>query len=266
MNLANINTCFKILCSYIEKIAIIIVGLFLLLYLIISFIKKLTKNTTKAEDIEKVEDFLIDKGKKVCELAHPISTVKYILEKFEEKKQKIFLQEVLYGLKNVDIKTLNRHKSLQRLYKSVQVIAKAMTQDKLNRFKNLTINGIINQNSLSDDNYDLFVRLTDTLVDMEYIYLYTFAKHIPIEISRDNTESTRAALNDRKKKAERELQEQYGISDSNLNFIRNSLAGYGLVNLAAAFSGLAFNGLSDIAYKYIDFVQGNQQNSNELGA
>ena len=140
-----------------------------------------------------------------------------------------------------------------------------MTHDKLNRFTNLTITGIINQNSFSDDNYDLFVRLTDTLVDMEYVYLYTFAQYIPIAISRDNTESTRTALKDGKRRAEQALQEQYQISDSNLSFIRYSLAGYGLVNLTAAVCGLAFNGLSDIAYEYIKFVQENQQNADDLG-
>ncbi len=213
--------------------------------------------------------YLIDSGKNAADIVdfveNPLGLCKKALETIEEHNRDRFIQEVLDGLKDVDTKSLDAEKSLQRLYKSVQVIAKAMTQDKLNRFKNLTINGIINQNSLSDDNYDLFVRLTDTLVDMEYVYLYTFAKYIPIAISRDNTESTRTALNDGKRRAEQELQEQYQISDSNLSFIRYSLAGYGLVNLTAAVCGLAFNGLSDIAYEYIKFVQENQQNADDLG-
>ena len=209
-----------------------------------------------------VAQYLIDSGKNAADIVdfveNPLALCKKALETIEEHNRDRFIQEVLDGLKDVDTTSLDAEKSLQRLYKSSQVISKAMTQDKINRFKNLTINGIISQNSLSDDNYDLFVRLTDTLVDMEYVYLYTFAKYIPITISKDDTVSTRNIFNNGKRNVERELQEQYGMSDSNLNFIRNSLAGYGLVNLAAAFGGLAFNGLSDIAYKYIDFVQGNQ--------
>lgn len=202
-----------------------------------------------------VAQYLIDSGKNIVDCVTPLGLCKKALETIEEHNRDRFIQEVLDGLKDVDTTSLDAEKSLKRLYKSSQVISKAMTQDKINRFKNLTINGIINQNSLSDDNYDLFVRLTDTLVDIEYIYLYTLVKF---------ERSKKTALDHTEKKVIDELKEKYGISCSKLDFIRNSLAGYGLVNLGPAIGGQAFKDLAFIAYEYIDFVQGNQQNSNEL--
>lgn len=145
---------------------------------------------------------------------------------------------------------------MARLYKSSQVISKALTQDKINRFKTLTINGILEQNSLSDDDYDLFVRLTDMLTDLEFLYLDIFTKHIPRDLSANDTSDTRTQFKDATKRALQELK-ALSITDEKLDFTRNSLAGYGLIKLAAAFGGLAFNGLSDIAYDYVEFIKGN---------
>lgn len=208
--------------------------------------------------LDSIAQFTIDKGCDYIDMLNPLDLCKLGLKKIEEHNRDRFIQEVLDGLKEVDTESLNAEKSLHRLYKSLQVISKATTQDKINRFKALTINGILEQNSITDDDYDLFVRLTDTLTDLEFLYLYTFAKHISRELSADDTEDTETQFEDATKRATQELR-KLSITDEKLSFIRNSLAGFGLIKMAAAFGGLAFNGLSDIAYNYIEFIQNDKE-------
>ena len=99
-----------------------------------------------------VAQYLIDNGKNIVDCANPLGLCKKALETIEGHNRDRFIQEVLDGLKDVDAQSLDVVKSLQLLYKSSQVISKAMTKDKLNRFKNLTINGIIN-NMMNLENY-----------------------------------------------------------------------------------------------------------------
>ena len=63
------------------------------------------------------------------------------------------------NLVNIDIQSLDAIRSLKRLYKSLQVISKATTQEKIDRFIELTVNGIIAQEQLSDEDYELFVNI-----------------------------------------------------------------------------------------------------------
>ncbi|OLA95029.1 MAG: hypothetical protein BHW64_00825 [Candidatus Melainabacteria bacterium LEY3_CP_29_8] len=208
--------------------------------------------------LNSIAQFAIDKGCDYVDMSNPLSFCKLGLKKLEEHNRDRFIENVLAGIATVDTESLDAEKSLQRLYKSLQVISKATTQDKINRFKTLTINGILEQNSLTDSDYELFVRLTDTLTDLEFTYLYTFAKHISRELSANNTEDTKTQFNDATKRALQELK-HLSITDGKLSFIRSSLAGYGLIKMAAAFGGLAFNGLSDIAYDYIEFIQNDKK-------
>ena len=203
-----------------------------------------------------VTQYLINSGITVVDCSNPFGLCKKALETIEDRNKDRFIQKVLDGIATVDTESLEAEKSLARLYKSSQVISKALTQDKINRFKTLTINGILEQNSLSDDDYDLFVRLTDMLTDLEFLYLDIFTKHIPRDLSANDTSDTRTQFEDATKRALQELK-ALSITDEKLDFTRNSLAGYGLIKLAAAFGGLAFNGLSDIAYDYVEFIKGN---------
>lgn len=207
--------------------------------------------------IDTVTQYLIDKGADIVDISSPLGACKLALEKIEEHNRDSFIEQVIQGLSKVDIESLDAVKSLQRLYKSLQVISKATTQDKINRFKNLTINGICQQEMLSDVDYDLFVRLTDTLTDAEFMYLAIITKYIPRGLSKKDEESTRTQFNDATKRALSEIKQVLSIDDEKLHFIRNSLSGFGLIKLAAAFGGLAFNGMSDIAYDYIEFIQDN---------
>ena len=125
-----------------------------------------------------VTQYLINSGITVVDCSNPFGLCKKALETIEDRNKDRFIQKVLDGIATVDTESLEAEKSLARLYKSSQVISKALTQDKINRFKTLTINGILEQNSLSDDDYDLFVRLTDMLTDLEFLYLDIFTKHI----------------------------------------------------------------------------------------
>lgn len=133
--------------------------------------------------------FLIDNGKKAVDLANPLSACKLALETLEEHNKDRFIEDVLKGLRNVDTESLKAEKSLERLYKSLQVIAKATTQDKINRFKKLTINGIIYQNSTSDNDYELYLSLVDNLNDMEILVL-KYLLDITIPTGKDNSIET----------------------------------------------------------------------------
>lgn len=123
--------------------------------------------------------FLIDKGKNIVDLINPLTACKLALETIEEHNKNRHIAEVLEGLKYVDTESLKAEKSLERLHKSLQVIAKATTQDKINRFKQLTINGIIYQDEISDNDYELYLNIIDNLTDNEFLILSIINKIYP---------------------------------------------------------------------------------------
>ena len=104
-------------------------------------------------------------------VSQPLELCKSALDYIETRNEDRFIQEVLIGLAEANFENLKIHKSLARLYKSIQVISKVTTEEKLLRFKKLTINGIIYQEVLSDNDYELYVNIIDELTDMEFIIL-----------------------------------------------------------------------------------------------
>ncbi len=199
--------------------------------------------------IDSLEQFLIDKGSALVDISNPLSACKLALNKFEEHNRDRFIEQVLQGLKNADTESLKADKSLQRLYKSIQVVSKATTQEKLNRFKSLTTNGIVKQNSLSDEDYDLFLRITDELTDTEFLYLYYLVKTVPQNITDDNQFSAYC------KEAREKFKNELNCSNDLILFVLNSLIGRGLLDTAPTFGGRALKSISNIAYSYIQFIE-----------
>lgn len=195
-----------------------------------------------------VAQYLIDNGKNIVDYATPLGLCKKALETIEEHNRDRFIQEVLDGLKDVDTTSLDAEKSLKRLYKSVQVIAKAMTQDKLNRFKNLTINGIINQNNLSDNDYETYLNIVDKLTDDEFIYLYNLVKTIPQKSYQ--YDEFRELYNF----AITKLKKDFNFNDDKILYIRNSLVGHGLLDYVLTYGGNQIGKITDIAYLFIKYV------------
>ena len=129
------------------------------------------KDVIRETKIDKFTQFLIDSGKFVVDVSSPLGACKRALEQVEQRNEDQFIENVLNDVNKADIESLDAVSSLKRLYRVIQVINKATTQDKINRFKQLTVNGIINQESISDDNYELFVNIIDDLTDLEFIIL-----------------------------------------------------------------------------------------------
>ena len=190
-------------------------------------------------------------------MTNPLSLCKLGLKKVEEHNRDRFIQEVLTGLKSVDTESLQAEKSLHRLYKSLQVISKATTQDKINRFKSLTINSILEQNSLTDEDYELYIRITDELTDSEFIYLYKLTKGISKDINE--YDKFRTLYNNIKD----DLKNELGFSDDKILCIRNSLVGRGLLDYVLTYGGNEIGRITDTAYSYIKYVEGNVNNDYE---
>ena len=109
--------------------------------------------------VDSITEYLLDSGKNISNLSSPTTILKAALEKIENENEEIFINSVLSNLVNIDIQSLDAIRSLKRLYKSLQVISKATTQEKIDRFIELTVNGIIAQEQLSDEDYELFVNI-----------------------------------------------------------------------------------------------------------
>ncbi len=131
----------------------------------------MSNDCVRITSTDKFTQFLIDSGKFVVDVSSPLGACKRALEQVEQRNEDRFIESVLNDVNAADIESLDAVKSLKRLYKVIQVVNKAITQDKINRFKTLTVNGIINQESLSDDNFELFVNIIDELTDTEYSLL-----------------------------------------------------------------------------------------------
>ncbi|OLA94675.1 MAG: hypothetical protein BHW64_02735 [Candidatus Melainabacteria bacterium LEY3_CP_29_8] len=129
------------------------------------------------------------------------------------------------------------------------MISKATTQDKINRIQALTINGILEQNDLTDEDYELYVRITDELTDAEFIYLYKLIKGIPqgayeYKDFRPMYETVK-----------QQIQEECGYSDDKILYIRNSLVGCGLLDYVLTYGGNAVGSITDTAYSYIKYIE-----------
>ena len=130
-----------------------------------------------------IENFIIEAGVNLP--ASPVDVWKLGFQIIKDKKDENFLNDVLNGVKNVTVENIKAEKSLERLYKSLQVIAKATTNEKIERFKRFTINGMIYQNEISDNDYELYLNILDNLTDKEFIILSIINKIHPTILVND---------------------------------------------------------------------------------
>ena len=160
-------------------------------------------NPIRKTFIDSITEYLIDSGKNIAIISSPTAMLKTALEKIENKNEDNFINSVLTNLVDIDIQSLDAVRSLKRLYKSLQVISKATTQEKIDRFIELTVNGIIAQEQLSDEDYELFVNIVDELTDQEFLILHTInefelphiGKPINEPLSRQLSEELLSSLN-----------------------------------------------------------------------
>jgi len=125
---------------------------------------------------DSITEFLISNGRGLVACMNPLDLCKEALTYIETRNEDNFINEVLNETKKIDTQSLDAVKSLERLYKSVQVIAKATTNDKIERFKKLTVNGICYPDRISDSDYELYVNIIDELSDTEFLILYKINK------------------------------------------------------------------------------------------
>ncbi len=141
------------------------------------------KEAIRETKIDKFTQVLIDSGEFVVDVSSPLGACKRALEQVEQRNEDRFIENVLNDVNAADIESLDAVKSLKRLYRVIQVINKAITQDKINRFKTLTVNGIINQDKIDDSQFELFVNIIDELTDIEFVILDEINK---LEIASKN--------------------------------------------------------------------------------
>ena len=121
--------------------------------------------------IDKFTQLLIDSGKFVISIQTPLLACKKALEQIELCNENRFIEMVLNDINSADVKSLDAVKSLKRLHRSLQAIHKVITQEKIGRFNTLTVNGMLNQKSISDDDFELFINIIDELTDTEFFLL-----------------------------------------------------------------------------------------------
>lgn len=160
------------------------------------------QNRIRKTSIDAIEENLIDVGKNITNLSSLSAAAKSALEKAEKYNEDRFINLVLNGNK-IDLQSLDAVRNIKRLYKSLQVVSKAITQEKIDRFVKLTVNGIIAQEQLSDEDYELFVNIVDELTDQEFLILHTInefelshiGKPINEPLSRQLSEELLSSLN-----------------------------------------------------------------------
>ena len=220
------------------------------------------KNTNKTFK-DSITQFLIDTGKITVTVGGDFgvipfaSTAKMAFEYVEEHATNNLIEEVLNGLKDVNVSGLEPYKMVIRLYKTNQVIAKAITNDKIQRFKNLTINGIIFQKELSDNDYETFVELTDRLTDEEFLFLSVLTQRIP-----QNSYNEYKEFRQMYEKFLEEFMSCYSFDKDKILYIRNSLVGKGLLDFVMTYGGLELGHIVDISYKYVNFVENSNGGTN----
>lgn len=160
------------------------------------------QNRIRKTSIDAIEENLIDVGKNITNLSSLSAAAKSALEKAEKYNEDRFINLVLNGNK-IDLQSLDAVRNIKRLYKSIQVVSKAITQEKIDRFVKLTANGIMAQDQISDEDYELFVNIVDELTDQEFLILHTINEfelpHVdkPINepLSRQLSEELLSSLN-----------------------------------------------------------------------
>ncbi|MDP4182364.1 MAG: hypothetical protein Q8942_14900 [Bacillota bacterium] len=236
-------------------------------------------NLVKTKFGQAIENFIIEAGLQVPN--SPITALKLALQKWKDKKDEQFIVEIIDGLKRIDLKDIQAEKSFNKIYKTLQVIAKATTQEKINRFKKLTINGIVYQNEITENEYELYLHILDNLTDKEFIILSIIHQIHSIilicnhedeycgfkeEINGSNFERVINYLKDNKQqiwiKRDRLLnllRELTGLNKELENYIY-ILHSKGLVDLALLVNGhMGFEKISLVGQKFMEFLNKDEQ-------
>jgi|GEM_PF-1609947 len=208
----------------------------------------------------------------------PVDACKKALHSIKEKKKDKFLNDILQDLIKIDASDLLAEKSIERLYKSLQVIAKVTTEEKINRFKKLTINGIIYQNETTENEYELYLNILDSITEYEFIILSILNDFYPtILITGRKDESCgfldeinysnyKKIINEFKTKKvqvnilEKELidilKEATKLKSDEISDYKRLLNSKGLVELDIVFGGdyYKFKSISTIGQKFMEFI------------
>lgn len=227
----------------------------------------MSNNLIRETAMDKIIQVSIDLGKISSEIGanidpvsgiiNPLGLCKIVFEMVEKSNVDNFITAVLTDKKLADIKSIDSVKPLKRLYRATQAIHKATTQEKINRFKKLTVNGILNQDSLSDDNFELFVNIIDELTDTEFIML-TKIYHIEQE---HKGERFNAKQDEIENKILKELEMNKGMFVSYVHRLKSKgliVEAHGFfMNYNTPFYVSMVNGkISEMAEKLIEFIHG----------
>lgn len=167
------------------------------------------------------------------------NTVAGIMLAWNYKRQEQFLIDVIEDRLKISQSEVDKTSFLKRFYLTSQVVAKAQTQEKYNRFKKLLLNSTLFE--VADDDYELYNNLIDELTDKEFVFLSHISKLKQQGIPQENANEYKDCC------------DKLGNKDEK-NLLQARLAGKGLILQAAAFGGLSFKEVLPIAHALINFI------------
>lgn len=158
----------------------------------------------------------------VSPLFPPCEIITNILDNCVKKEEENFIESVLKNEKIIDQNSLEIFERFDRLRKTMLVIWKVKTEEKKKHFFNLTINGLLQKDNITDDKYDIFVQILDELSDIEFNMLMAICE---IEDAHKNQKYDPKISID----AERELLTKLDMSREDFLAFVSRLKGKGLI-------------------------------------
>lgn len=194
---------------------------------------------------------LILKGGQMIHL-DPCSYINTICKELESFKQKGFMEQVLNGLKDIDMTIVEKNDFLNRFYLTFETIKKAQSDDKIKLLTLLFNKSIIFYSEITNDDFELFIKIIDTLTYKEFIILKILydAENDVISKAKNSKTTTDDAF--------KKIQVTLDISKEDIEGYIDRLKGQGLIEiiegLASADMKLHCGDVSSLFKKLMDFL------------
>lgn len=187
----------------------------------------------------------------------PCSYINNVCKELESFKQKEFMEQVLNELKDIDMTIVEKNDFLNRTYLTSEVIKKAQSNDKIKLLTLLFVKSIIFYSELNNDDFELFIKIIDSLTYKEFIILKALLDEErklikKLKASKDATED-----------AYNGIKEKLKIDDKQLRGYIDRLKGQGLLEMLSGFAStelrLHCGNTSQLFKNLVDFLDKSNQ-------